>query len=87
MWLVIHPEVTGSKGSEDYDEAILMTQYASVEHWEATRDMTRLGGNGPDWEKCQQALQFRRSLTLETSLQFLQGSTWQSPPYFMPGVE
>ncbi len=87
MWLVTHPEVTGSEEPKDYDEAILMTQYASVEHWQATRDMTSLGGNGPDWEKCQEAIQFRRTLTLETSLQFLQGSTWNNPPYYMPGAE
>lgn len=87
MWQVTYPEVSGLKEPKDYDEAILMTQYASIEHWQATRKMTELGGNGPDWEKCQAALEFRRSLTLETSLEFLQGSTWQSPPYFMPGLQ
>ena len=86
MWMVTHPEVTGTSASPDYDEVILMTQYASVEHWQATRDMASLGGNGPDWEKCMDAIQQRRELTIETSLQFLQGSTWHNPPYYMPGV-
>ena len=87
MWQIVHPEVTGSSASPDYDEVILMTQYASVEHWQATRDMTSLGGNGPDWEKCRDAINKRRELTLETTLTFLQGNTWHNPPYFMPGVE
>jgi len=86
MWLVTRPATTGTQETKDYDEAILMTQYASVEHWQATRQMTSLGGNGPDWEKCQEAIAFRRTLTLETSLMFLEGSTWHNPPYFMPGV-
>jgi len=85
MWMVTHPAVTQTKSSDDYDEVILMTQYASVEHWQATRNMTSLGGNGPDWKKCQDAIQQRRELTIETSLQFLQGSTWHNPPYYMPG--
>ncbi len=87
MWLVTYPEATGMSEPKDYDEAILMTQYASVEHWQATRDMTSLGGNGPDWEKCQEAIAFRRTLTIETSLMFLSGSTWHNPPYYMPGME
>lgn len=87
MWQVIHPDVTGTTEAKDYDEVILMTQYASVEHWQATRDMTTLGGNGPDWRKCREAIDKRRALTIETSLTFLEGSTWHNPPYFMPGVE
>ncbi len=86
MWQIIYPDFIDAKDSTDYDEVILMTQYASIEHWQATRDMAALGGNGPDWEKCRDAINKRRALTIETSLQFMQGSTWHSPPYFMPGV-
>ncbi len=87
MWQVIHPEGTTGAASGDYDEVYLMTRYASIEHWRATRETSKHGGNGPDWEKCMEAIAFRRSLTLETNLQFLQGSTWQNPPWFMPAVE
>jgi hypothetical protein len=87
MWKVIHTEQSGSKASPDYDEVILMTQYASVEHWKASRKMAEMGGNGPDWKKAREAIELRRSLTFETTLQFLQGSTWHNPPYYMPGLE
>ena len=70
----------------DYDEVYLMTQYASVEHWKATRKMAEMGGNGPDWTKAREALAFRNSVTIETRLEFLQGSTWHNPPYYMPGL-
>ncbi|MFP6583606.1 MAG: hypothetical protein VCD00_13770 [Candidatus Hydrogenedentota bacterium] len=86
MWLVVHPEETDSEGSPDYDEVYLMTQYASVEHWKATRKMAEMGGNGPDWVKAREAIAFRRSVTIETRLEFLQGSTWNNPPYYLPGL-
>lgn len=86
MWQVIHPDLSTDPDTADYDEVYLLTRYASVEHWAATRDPVALGGNGPDWDACRSALELRRSLTLETRLQFLKGSTWQNPPAFMPGL-
>jgi hypothetical protein len=87
MWKVIHPDVSTDKENPDYDEVWLMTRYASVDHWAASREPQKHGGNGPDWEACAAALEVRRSLTLETRVQFLQGSAWQSPPAFLPGLE
>lgn len=87
MWQVIHSEVEGGTENPDYDEVYLMTRYASVEHWAASREPQKHGGNGPDWEACRKALETRRALTLETRVTFLQGSTWQSPPVFMPGLD
>jgi hypothetical protein len=90
MWQVVHPagaEVTASVASPDSDEVWLITRYASVAHWRATRDMARLGGNGPDYHKAIEALRLRNALTLETNVRFLQGTTWQNPPFFMPSVE
>ena len=50
MWQVIAP--AGVEGattvSKDYDEVYLSTRYASVEHWKASRETIRHGGNGPD---------------------------------------
>lgn len=86
MWKVIHPDVSTDPESPDYDEVWLMTRYASVEHWAASREPQKHGGNGPDWEACRKALETRRALTLETTVQFLQGSTWQNPPTFLPGL-
>ncbi len=70
----------------EYDEAILVTRYASVEHWQATRNAVQMGGNGPDYDALVKALNIRRELTLETSLQFLQGFNGPNGPYFLPGV-
>jgi len=87
MWLVTHPDGVDSEQSPDYDEVYLMTQYASLDHWRATREMATIGGNGPDFDKCMEGIRYRRSLTIKSSLQFLQGSTWTNPPYFMPGLK
>lgn len=70
----------------DYDEAILVTRYASVEHWQATRDAVSLGGNGPDYAALVAALSTRRELTLETSVTFLQGYNGPNGPFFLPGT-
>jgi len=90
MWKRIHPVVDGkavSDASAEYDDVYLMTRYASVAHWRATRDMATHGGNGPDWAKCREALAFRRSVTQETSLMFFQGHKWDNAPWFLPGLD
>jgi hypothetical protein len=86
MWLVFNPDAAGGS-AKDYDEVNLMTRYASVEHWRATRDATLLGGNGPDWEKCRRGLDIRQSLTISTSVVFMRGATQSNTPYFMPGLK
>lgn len=87
MWQVIHPEVEGVEAdSPDYDEVYLMTRYASVAHWEASREPEKHGGNGPDREACRKALEVRRTLTIETRVTFLQGDTRNNPPMFLPGL-
>jgi hypothetical protein len=87
MWQVFPAEgVEGpSKPSADYDEVYLMTRYASVEHWAATRDPVKMGGNGPDWEKCRAALALRNSLTISTTVTFMKGRAGGGP-YYMPGL-
>ena len=88
MWKVFPAEgVEGqAKPSNDYDEVYLSTRYASLDHWKATRDPTSLGGNGPDWEKCQRGLALRQSLTISTSVIFLKGAMAANQPLFMPGL-
>lgn len=75
MWQVVHPADVDDTGdaSAAYDEVWLMTRYASVAHWRATRDMARLGGNGDDYRAAMAALARRRELTLESDVRFLQG--------------
>jgi len=89
MWKVMEAEgVEGqAKPNNDYDEVYLSTRYASLDHWKATRDPTSLGGNGPDWEKCQRGLALRQSLTISTNVIFLKGAMAANQPLFMPGVK
>jgi hypothetical protein len=89
MWKVITPEGVsdGPQASRESDEVFLMTRYASVEHWQATRDTVRHGGNGPDWEKCKAALDLRQSLTISSNVIFLKGQMAAGGPYFMPGLD
>jgi hypothetical protein len=88
MWKVIEAEgVEGqAKPNNDYDEVYLSTRYASIAHWKATRDATSLGGDGPDWEKCQHGLALRQSLTITTKVIFLKGAMAANQPLFMPGL-
>jgi hypothetical protein len=69
MWLVTEDEREAQ--SPDYDTVILLTRYASREHWRATRNPVALGGEGPLWDACRKALERRRELTVETWLRFL----------------
>lgn len=91
MWKVADVQVPGKEpedeGDKDYDEVYLMTRYRSLEHWQATRDPIGLGGNGPDWDACAEALEVRRKLTRETHVTFMEGRTSANPPYFLPGTK
>ena len=88
QWKVIYPPARRDTESPDYDEVITMTRYASYEHWKATQpsESAKVGGNGPDWEKMMEAFRFCQSLSFETSVQFLQGYIYSSPPIYMPGL-
>ena len=88
QWKVIYPERATDVESPDYDEVYMMTRYASYAHWQATRPpvVANVGGNGRDWQKMIEAIRFRQSLRQETSVQFLQGYLYQSPPIFLPGL-
>lgn len=88
MWQAITAEGVedAPKVSPDYDEVYLLTRYASVAHWAATRDPVKMGGNGPDWDKCREALAVRNGLTLETHVVFLKGHSGGGP-YFLPGMD
>lgn len=78
--------VVRAENGKDYDEVILVTRYASLDHWQATRHAASLGGNGPDYEALMQALAVRRSLTIDTELTFLSGFNGPNGPYYLPGT-
>lgn len=86
MWLV-SSEALGSSEAPEFDEVVLLTRYASLEHWKATRNAITLGGNGPDAKAAADASAYRESVTIETSFEVLEGTTANNGPYFMPGTK
>jgi hypothetical protein len=86
-WQVVKEDVPGTTDTTaDYDEVYLMTRYVSFDHWKATRDPAKLGGNGPDYQKCLWALKIRDSITYESTVRFLKGTLAPDVPYFLPGL-
>jgi len=85
MWQV-DPGAIDDSIVRDYDEAVLLTRYASVEHWRASREGVALGGNGPDAQALAAAHRYRQSVTIETTFRVLRGSLAENGPYFMPAV-
>ena len=90
MWKVIHPPQIGGSAERspgDGDEVYLLTRYASIEHWQATREFWKHGGNGPDAERAYEAHMRREELASESSFVVLQGQTATNNPYYMPGLD
>lgn len=75
-----------SDNGKDYDEVVLVTRYASLDHWQATRNAVSMGGNGPDFAALRQALAVRSELTIATTLTFLEGFNGPNTPYYLPGT-
>jgi hypothetical protein len=85
MWRVDPSSIEPGR-APDYDEAILLTRYASLDHWRASRSAIELGGNGPDAEALAAAHAYRQSVTIETSFSVLRGRPADNGPYHMPAV-
>ena len=96
MWQVLNVEPADRQGGmdnsgytlhadngRDYDEVILVTRYASLDHWQATRNAQKLGGDGADYDALVAALEVRRGLTLETELTFLSGFDGPNGPFYV----
>ena len=98
MWVVLNvipSDEAGNMGSEykvitdggnEYDEVYLMSRYASLDHWQATRKPISMGGNGPDYDAMVEGLRIRQELTIDTDVTFLQGLNRHNPAYFSPGT-
>jgi hypothetical protein len=87
QWKVVFPPISDEVESDEYDEVVMMTRYASYEHWQATRNAIDLGGDGGDYDALREAFKFRRSVTLSTSLDFMQGYMYHSPPKYLPSLK
>lgn len=86
QWKVIHPG--GSGEDADYDHGYRLARYASYDHWKATRQGQRLGGNGPDYQKSRAALRARAHFVAGSDgAYFLRGVTAAAQPYYMPGLD
>ncbi len=88
QWKAVYPAESGFPESPDYDEVFLMVRYAGYEHWKAARPETIafMGGDGPDFESYEAALEAQKAVTQSSSLIFLEGYMYQSPPKFLPGL-
>lgn len=99
QWQVVFPNLPGvkeaSRGtslmsaeSNDYDEVVTMTRYASKAHYDALAPEVAVhaGGNGPDWKAYKGALQNQQALTLSTGVELAQGPLYHSPPAHLPGL-
>ena len=89
QWRVIYPDAPSrTRESAEFDEVITMTRFASYAHWQAMRPerAVLLGGNGPDHGRWRRALDAQAALTRETSVEFLEGEMYHSPPVFTPSL-
>lgn len=90
MWQVIYPMLPGQtvRESSEFDEAYMLNRYASVEHWQATRqgEVEKIAGNGPDASVAREALARRQRVVLESRITVLKGSLAESPVFFHPAL-
>lgn len=85
QWKVIYPD--GAPSDEVHEDGYRLARYASYEHWKATRQGQRLGGNGPDYQRSRAALRERTHYAEGSDgAHFLQGVTAATRVYHMPGV-
>lgn len=86
MWQVTYPHITGQNRKEnpDYDEVYLLTRYASLEHWDATRppELFKLGGAGPYLDRFIEGEKQRGALMIQTEMTALRGGPAFNGPYF-----
>lgn len=86
QWKVIYPD--GAPSNAAHEDGYRLARYASYEHWQATRQGQRLGGNGPDYRQSRAALRERTHYAEGSDgAYFLQGATASTRVYFMPGVD
>jgi hypothetical protein len=87
IWKLIYPEPAIGKESEDHDEVMMITRYASYQHWQACQDPARLIGNGGDFKVFSEASRTRDSLVRSGWHRFIQGELYHSPPTFVPPMD
>ncbi len=84
LWQLIYPDPAIGQESKEYDEVLMLTRFASYQHWQATANPARIIGDGPDYEAWREANDERNQLTLDGWLRFLRGDLYRSPPTYTP---
>jgi hypothetical protein len=85
QWRVVHPE---GGGDPAYEEGYRLARYRSFDHWLATRDPERLGGDGPDAQASAAASAARQRLLLGSDgAIYLEGDMGPGGPYYLPGLD
>lgn len=88
QWKIAYLPAGTSVENPDYDEVYSLSRYASLKHYEAIiSGAVNLGGDGPDYQAAVRALAQIDELTLESSVRFLQGPLFDSPPVYAPPVQ
>lgn len=88
QWKIAYLPAGTPVENADYDEVYSLSRYASLEHYEAvSASAVSLGGDGPDYEAAVRALARIDELTLESSVRFLKGPLFDSPPVYAPPVD
>ena len=88
QWKIAYLPAGTPVENADYDKVYSLSRYAGLEHYEAiSARAVSLGGDGPDYEAAVRALARIDELTLESSVRFLKGPLFDSPPVYAPPVD
>lgn len=87
IWKLIYPQPAIGEEHDDYDEVMMITRFASYEHWQAYQEPLRLIGDGPDFKAYEKASESRESLIQNRWQRFLQGELYRSPPTYIPPLK
>jgi hypothetical protein len=83
QWKVIYLPNGTPIESPEHDEDYSLIRYASLDHYKAVvTDPRALGGDGPDFQRQQEAKSLINELILSTSYRVLKGPLFNSPPVY-----
>jgi len=87
-WKIAYLPASTPVESPEYDEVYTLSRYANLEHYEVIRDnAVSLGGNGPDYQAAERAWKLIGELAVESSVRYLKGPLFDSPPVYAPPEE
>jgi hypothetical protein len=88
QWKIVYVPYSTPVESDDYDEIYTLTRFASLEHYQAVQEnAVTLGGDGPDYDAAVDSFQRVNAFTQESSVRFMKGPLWGSPPIHIPTLD